>query len=545
MDNKVSEELKNKLFLVGNYLLILTIMIACHLTGGLSSPFFQMFIFPIVISTFFLTKSDVIISSTSPLVFWAIEYFMLSDDHDISGFRSSYINLAFVIIVIMVSQFLVQKRIADKQRLDDVINTLELTDNNQKDAIMELIDSERKLRLQQKEAEVRNAELEMTRKSMINLLEDLDVERAKIEMERNRFEAVLQSVSEGIMMVDKNGKAVLVNKGFEKMFNLLGRELVGKDPSFYTNLAEKYFKNPEDYNAWVEEAYDKTITREEEWETSSKPPKYIRRFTTPVRGYRNARIGRIWTFRDATRDKEIDEMRSQFVSLASHHLRTPLSAIRWFLEMVVNEDVGKLNAKQKDLLDKAYQSTTRLSELVNALLNISRIESGRIAITPTPTDIIELVKTVVMELRPMITVKKHHLVENYEKDLPLINIDQRLVNAAIANLVSNAAKYTPVSGQIEIKVKKDGHFIVVSVKDTGIGIPRKDYPQVFEKFYRSDKAVASETEGTGLGLYIVKAVIESSGGKVWFKSSEGKGTTFYLSLPLKGSRARKGEKTLA
>ncbi len=526
----------------------LLIALLSHLTGGIDTPLFPAFFMPIIVAAYGLPPFYVTIATIIPSLFIALELALLSYSSDIAStddYAYGVVKSVLIILIATFAYFLSGQRIKDKELLDEAVTTLGTKDLRQKEAITELIDTERRLRLQQQQLEVRNKELETMRRSMLNILEDLEHEREHIELDRNRFEAVLQSTSEGIMMIDQEKHPVLVNKSFEKMFGLDESKLIGAEPEEYIDLAKDFFKNEDELELWKEEVTDNRITRELDWEVDKKPPMYVKRFTTPVQGKKRTRLGRIWTFRDVTRDKEIDNMRSEFVSLASHQLRTPLSAIKWFLEIVLNEEVGKLKPKQKELLEKTYESSERMVELVNALLNISRIESGRISVNPEPTDVVEITQSAIDQITPLVKLKKHKVTFSYDKKIPEINLDKRLVGESISNLISNAVKYTPEKGKIDINVDKKKTTVEISVKDNGYGIPKKEQYRVFEKFYRSDKAITSETEGTGLGLFIVKSVIESSGGRVWFDSAEGKGSTFYISLPLTGSKKVSGEKSLS
>ncbi len=239
--------------------------------------------------------------------------------------------------------------------------------------------------------------------------------------------------------------------------------------------------------------------------------------------------------------KAIDKLKNEFISLASHQLRTPLTAMKWFLEMMVNGEMGEVSLPQKGGLENIYKSNERMIALVNALLNVSRLDTGRVAVNPRPTRLRELVDSVTSDFQVMIKNKNFQIILNEAPNLPQISIDPQLIRIVYSNLLSNAIRYTPAGGQITISLYPKENFIISEIKDTGYGIPQTEQGRVFEKFFRASNIVRIDTEGTGLGLYLTRAIIESSGGKIWFESIEGRGTTFYFSLPLEGSLAKPGE----
>jgi len=244
-------------------------------------------------------------------------------------------------------------------------------------------------------------------------------------------------------------------------------------------------------------------------------------------------VGAVETFRDISKEHEADKAKTEFASLVSHQLRTPFATINWYIELLLSEDIGKLNKKQKQYLEEAYHASKRMINLVNILLSISRIEMGTTIIENKLTDIISLMEIILKENKLEIKNKKLRLHTIYGKNIPQIKVDPKQLSMVFQNLLSNAIKYTPLGGKIdmEISVKEDN--VIVSVKDTGIGIPKSAQPYIFTRFFRADNAKENEPEGAGLGLYILKSIIDQMEGKIWFKSLENKGTTFYITFPIK------------
>ncbi len=243
-------------------------------------------------------------------------------------------------------------------------------------------------------------------------------------------------------------------------------------------------------------------------------------------------------------NQDIDKAKNDFVSLASHQLCTPLSAISWYSEMLLSGDGGELSKEQRKYVQTIYHSTKRMILLVNALLNVSRIDLGTFAIEPELTDIRSIAEKVISELPPIIKDKKINISKKYAENLPKIMADPSLVKLIFQNVLSNAIKYTPEDGNVDFSITKKEGNILIKIKDSGCGIPEEQKSRVFTKLFRADNVRRLETDGTGLGLYIVKSILDYSGGKIWFESQENKGTTFYITLPLSGMKKKSGTKRL-
>ncbi len=275
--------------------------------------------------------------------------------------------------------------------------------------------------------------------------------------------------------------------------------------------------------------------------------KYLSITVTPVINYENQIEGAAVIIRDITEARRIAQMKSEFVSVASHQLRTPLTAIKLFSEMLYDEQVGRLTKRQKEYLSNIHKSIERMTQLVNDLLNVTRIESGRLRIIPEPVSLVNFIKSVLAEAKPLAEQKGCILrfVKKVSAD-KLIPIDKSLMRQVIHNLVVNAIRYSPPEkGKAEISLDLKSGYFLLKVKDNGIGIPKDEQDKIFEKFFRANNAIKMVTEGTGLGLYVSKMIVEQAGGKIWFESEENKGTTFFVMLPEKGMKPRRGERGLA
>jgi PAS domain S-box-containing protein len=250
---------------------------------------------------------------------------------------------------------------------------------------------------------------------------------------------------------------------------------------------------------------------------------------TAIRSSSGKPVRLIGAVSDITERKRAEQMKTDFISFVTHQLRTPLSGVKWMLELAMDAK-GDPEEVQSFIRD-ACVSTERLIGLVNDLLDISRLEQGKLQMSYQSVDLAGLTRDVVNEMAPLFLEKKLEVSAEADEALPKLNADVQLLRQAILNLVSNAFKYTPAEGKIAIQLKHETDRILWLIRDNGIGIPRSDLGKLFDKFYRAGNAVSVETEGTGLGLYLVRLIVERFEGKVWCESEEGVGSTFLFTLP--------------
>ncbi len=254
------------------------------------------------------------------------------------------------------------------------------------------------------------------------------------------------------------------------------------------------------------------------------------------------RQGFIKLVRDITREKTIARSKSEFISIAAHQLRTPLSAIKWVLHMVINGDLGSLNASQKELLSNGYDTNEKMIRLVNDLLNVARIEEGRFGYNFKRDDIMAVMESVLASVKGFALEKKVEVkVETPDGPPPPFVFDASKISLVLQNLVDNAVKYTPDGGNVSVAIGVEGEDAVVRVSDSGIGIPKDQMDRLFTKFFRAGNAVHMQATGSGLGLYLAKNVVLRHGGALTVKSTEEKGSVFTFTLPLDADRIPKDD----
>jgi len=230
---------------------------------------------------------------------------------------------------------------------------------------------------------------------------------------------------------------------------------------------------------------------------------------------------------------EASRMKSEFINIVSHQLRSPITNIKWITDFLTSEDVEMTSEKKDEYFGHLKDNTARMVELVDELLIVSRIEQGSFPVKKRKASLENLVKEVISRSGAFAEASNIKLKFHYQKDLPKGFFDITLIRLVIENLIDNAIRYTKGEGEVEIGLEKRNNFLYFKIKDSGVGIPETDQKFIFQKFFRSENILKEQTRGSGLGLYITKSIIDASKGKIWFKSEEEKGTTFYFTLPIK------------
>lgn len=244
-------------------------------------------------------------------------------------------------------------------------------------------------------------------------------------------------------------------------------------------------------------------------------------------------IAAVSVLRDISREKEIEQLKTKFLSMAAHQLRTPLGAMRWNIEMLLGDMKETLSDGVREKLSRIYDDNQRMLMWVNDLLDISRIEQGRFSDNPVETDVEKVVQTIITEQAHEARKRSVTVTINPAANVPHMTIDAKRLHDVMQNLVTNAIKYNVPGGRVTIGIVPTDDSLKISVEDTGIGIPKDDIPHVVEKFFRAKNVEQTTIEGTGLGLYVVQSFVEGWGGNMDLQSTEGRGTTVTITLPLK------------
>lgn len=367
--------------------------------------------------------------------------------------------------------------------------------------------------------------LEKSRKALINILKDVEDARRQAVEERDKTLAIINNFTDGLMVFDKSRKVVLANSKTEEIFGIAEKDLIGKEIKDFENIS-------------LLSSLPKLICRNNKIKAVKRAEfslgkEIVIEITVVGLKKRKKEIGFLVIFHNISREKMVEKLKTEFVSIAAHQLRTPLSAIKWSLSLLQEEKMSE--NERKDLLTKVFRSNERMINLINDLLNVARIEEGRYLFELQKENIVEIVKKVIPLFSGGIKAKNIKFTFTVsEGKIPDVKIDKEKISLCIQNLLSNAVRYTKKGGRVTFSIKYNisKKEILFSIQDTGVGISENQQKRVFGKFFRGENVIKMETEGTGLGLFIAKNVVEAHKGKIWFKSKINKGTTFYFTIPV-------------
>jgi PAS domain S-box-containing protein len=370
-----------------------------------------------------------------------------------------------------------------------------------------------------------------------NVLEDLQVDSKLIAHAKAKDEALLQSIGEGVVATDQDGEIILVNKIAEELLGFIESELFGR--SFVKTVmlenedGDKIADVERPINLALTSGTSTTATYNLIRKDGSKLP--VMTTVAPVL-LDGKPTGTVVVFRDITKEKEIEKMRTDFLALVSHQLRTPLSGTKWLIETIYRGVIGELNPKQREYIDHLYQINEMMIKMVSEILNVLTLSGGTSAIKKEDISISKLYEELFLIMEPAARNKKVILFNAFKNsDQFLIRSDPQMVRSILESFIGNAINYSSEGGRIDFDAREENNEVVFFVKDSGIGIPKEEQERIFERFYRASNAKTIRPEGTGLGLHIAFLLAQKIGAKISFESEENKGTAFYLRIPKESS----------
>lgn len=363
--------------------------------------------------------------------------------------------------------------------------------------------------------------------------------RARLEAitATNRLQALINDLGDGIIVYDGSFKIEIFNSAAEKIFGINQEQVVGQifgperaQELPFRFLAQTIFPS---LAPLVVELSPPGVFPQIVDISFTDPRRELRVSTDKITDPKGEAIGFLKLIRDKTRETELLRSKSEFITIAAHQLRTPLTTVHWAFEGLRGKE--KLEAEDRELIASGLVSSVKLLKIVNDLLDVSKIEEGKFGYNFQETDFIKFLSDILTNAEVM--AKEYEVKLYFDKGKETVvklMVDASRLGLAISNLLDNAIKYNVKNGRVDVKVERllDKPYVQVSVKDTGIGVPPTEINKLFSKFFRAENAVKTDTEGSGLGLYITKNVIQSHGGTIWAESIIGRGTTFYFTLPL-------------
>jgi signal transduction histidine kinase len=365
--------------------------------------------------------------------------------------------------------------------------------------------------------------------SLARTQSSLETQNDELERLANLLRAVLDSTLDGILLSDRSGAIQLVNLPMIELARELGMVSGGNvvdnllsisdeitEPALYRTRMERLRVSAE------EETFD-------EFEVAATG-RVFQGFTSPVRDTQGGFVGRIWTLREVTQQRELERLKDEFVATVSHELRTPLTSMMGFLEMLRDGDAGDLTDDQARFVTIVYRNSERLQRLVGDLLFVARLDANGLELELGEVALDDVVRDVAESTTALVRSRDLDLVIE-PGAVPPLEGDRERVAQVVTNLISNAVKFTPPGGRVVTRTATDGDLAVVEVEDTGIGIPEAEQSHLFERFFRSSTATEQAIPGTGLGLVIAKAIVEAHGGRIRVRSEAGVGTCFRVELP--------------
>ncbi len=354
-----------------------------------------------------------------------------------------------------------------------------------------------------------------------------------IATEKSKLKTIINCMGDGVLVCDSESCIALTNPAASRMLAMPELQLLGRLSS-ECSLPPELLQAIEKSLNTMEPGY---VLMSQELCIGNAANLYLRAHTAPVRSDSGEIMGSVTVLQDISYLKELDRMKSDFVAMVAHELRAPIAAIEQQLNVILNNMAGEVTEKQAQLLGRAKERTKGVLDLIRDLLDLSKIEAGKMVQYKEPVSLHEVISRVVDLVNPEAAAKKISLEFVSASANPYINADRNSMEGIFTNVISNAIKYTHEGGSILVRLEHENSFAKISVADTGIGIKQEDISRIFDRFYRVKSGETRQIIGTGLGLSIVKSVVDSHLGSITVESEEGRGTTFTILLPQEAESA--------
>ncbi|OGY31289.1 MAG: hypothetical protein A3A57_02375, partial [Candidatus Woykebacteria bacterium RIFCSPLOWO2_01_FULL_41_12] len=358
---------------------------------------------------------------------------------------------------------------------------------------------------------------------------------ADITAERNKLTTTMESIVDGVLALDFDTKVIMINSAALKMLGLKGEQVLEKKLDDVISMSEGNERlRAADLLPKAVLKEDTILVQKNDLSISTLLGRevFVNLTSSAIKEGNEVGLGAIITLNDVSKEKELEEMKIDFVSMAAHELRTPLTAIRGYLSVLQEETQKSMTKEQKSFLDKAFISSSQLASLVENLLSVSKIEKGAMKLEQEETDWKEVLEENFNNFIPLAKEKNIKFTLNNLDDLPKVFVDKFRVGEVISNLIANAINYTKTGGSVTVSAEANEKEVTTHVKDTGQGIPERAIPKLFTKFFRVSGVLEQGSKGTGLGLYISKAIVDMHKGRIWVESKIGIGSTFSFTVPL-------------
>jgi len=381
--------------------------------------------------------------------------------------------------------------------------------------------------------------LNQTQHQLQDSMQALNRDQILLKTERNKLDAVISGVVDGVVALDAQKNIIVFNAAMERITGWREAEVLGKPVDAILQLTDadgnRYFSDTycSPIPSPTEEAPDTTEKQLLTLVTKGQNQRIVNLLASIIHNTAEPDTTYIIALHDMTKEHQAETMKIDIVSMAAHELRTPLTAITGYMSVILNEFSERLGEEENKFLQRVQISAQQLASLVDNLLNVTRLEQGRLTLQLQSIDWLELIRTIVDEFRFQAGEKQITVhFEEPQEQFPPIQADKLRMSEVLMNLISNAIKYTDFGGNVYVSVEQTEDAVITHVRDTGVGIPPKNVKQLFTKFYRIDNRLSTQNKGTGLGLFITRTVIEMHNGTIWVNSEVDKGSTFSFSIPL-------------